>query len=115
MVPAIQPSSMPPRVMMIGKRSISRMMIWLPPTMMGMLTSRPKMTSASSCFSPAPCAAAAMATTLSMLITRSATITVLMAVHSLSLDWMLPCSSSSSGAISLTPIHSSSSAPMNFR
>ncbi len=56
-----------------------------------------------------------MAITLSMLITRSATMMVLTAPHSLSLPWMLSCPSSSSGAISLTPIQSSSSPPTSFR
>ena len=45
MPPAIHPSSMPPMVMTMGKRSISRMTIWLPQMMMGTLTSRPKITS----------------------------------------------------------------------
>ena len=45
MPPAIQPSSMPPRVMTIGNRSISLMTSWLPQTMIGTLTSRPKTTS----------------------------------------------------------------------
>ena len=56
-----------------------------------------------------------MAITLSMLITRSATMTVRTATHSLSELAMLPCASSSSGSSSFTPIHSSSSAPTTFR
>ena len=113
MPPAIQPSSMPPKVMMNGKRSISLMTSWLPQTMIGIEISRPSTTSRNEC-SPAFCAAPAMAITLSTLITRSATMMVLMAASSLS----LPCTSpwpSSSGASSFTPIHTSSSAPTNLR
>ncbi len=46
--------------------------------------------------------------TLSTLITKSATMMVFTADQSLSLAWMLACPSSSSGASSFTPIHSSS-------
>ncbi len=57
--------------MMIGNRSISLMTSWLPQTMMGMLTSRPKITSGIVWPSwPALPAAPAMAITLSMLITE---------------------------------------------
>ena len=115
MVPAIQPSSMPPMVMMSGKRSISLMTSWLPQTMIGMLITRPKMTNGISWWSAAPWAAPAMAMTLSMLITRSATMMVLMAASSLSLALMLPWSSSGSGASSLMPIQTSSTAPASFR
>ena len=44
-VPAIQPSSIAPRVMIVGNRSISLITNWLPQTMMGMLTRMPKITS----------------------------------------------------------------------
>ena len=37
---------MPPSVMIIGKRSISLITIWLPQTMIGIDTKRPKTTSA---------------------------------------------------------------------
>ena len=92
---------------------MSLMTSWLPQTMMGMEISRPSTTSRTWC-SPEFCAAPAMAITLSTLITRSATMMVLMAASSLS----LPATSlwpSSSGAMSFTPIHTSSSAPTTLR
>ena len=58
---------------MIGKRSISLITSWLPQTMIGMLTSRPKITSGMLWSPPALSAAPAIAITLSRLITRSAT------------------------------------------
>ena len=115
MPPAIQPSSMPPSVMMMGKRSISRMISWLPQMMMGTLTSRPNTTSGISCSPPAAWAAPAMAMTLSMLITRSAMMTVRTATQSRSELAMLPWASSSSGSSSLMPIQKSSTAPTSFR
>ena len=78
MPPAIQPSSMPPSVMMIGKRSISLITSWLPQTMIGIETSMPKITSTMRAGARG-LAAPAMAMTLSRLITRSATMMVLMA------------------------------------
>ncbi len=101
--------------MMAGKRSISLITIWLPQTMIGMLTSTPKITSAMPWPLPDASAAPAIAMTLSTLITKSATITVLTAPHSLSLPSMLACPSSCSGTSSLTPIQTSSSAPTIFR
>ena len=113
MVPAIQPSSMPPTTMIAGKRSISLITSWLPQTMIGIETSRPKITRPIWCC-PALSAAPAMAMTLSTLITRSATITVFTAAQSLSEAWMSPWPSSS-GASSLTPIHTSRMAPTSLR
>jgi hypothetical protein len=55
-----------------------------------------------------------MPITLSRLITKSATMTVFTAAHNLSLAWMLPCASSSSGSSSFTPIQTSSSAPISL-
>ena len=101
--------------MMIGKRSISLMTSWLPQMMIGIDTSRPKMTSGILWSPPAPSAAPAIAMTLSRLITKSATMTVFTAAHNLSLAWMLLCASSCSGNSSLMPIQNSSAAPTIFR
>ncbi len=114
-VPAIQPSNIAPSVMIDGKRSIRRITNWLPQTMIGMLTTMPKITSAMLWSPPADSAAPAMAITLSRLITKSATITVLTAPHKRSLPLMSAWPSPCSGSSSLTPIHSSSSAPANLR
>ena len=92
----------------MGKRAIKRMKIWLPTTTMGML-----MTSPNTMSGPLPFAAAATATTLSRLITRSATMIVHTAVSSRSLAWTL-CSLPSSWAMSLTPIHSNSAPPTSL-
>ena len=77
--------------------------------MIGMLIRMPKTTSAM-----LPLAAPATAITLSRLMTASATMMVLIAPISVLLPATLACPSSSSAVSSLTPIHSSSSAPTTF-
>ncbi len=70
-------------------------MIWLPKTMNGTDTSRPKMMSPVRWLGSACSAAPAIAITLSRDITKSATMIVLIAASSLSLAWTLPCPPSS--------------------
>ena len=77
-------------VMMIGKRCIIFRMMALPPMMIGTLSSSPKTTSAM-----LPLAAAAMATELSRLITKSAMMIVRIASIRLVDCLMVPSSSSS--------------------
>ena len=72
--PATQPSRAAPRAMMTGKRSISFRIRVLPKMISGMLMTRPKTSRGT-----LPLAAAATPTTLSRLMTRSATTMVLMA------------------------------------
>ena len=82
----------------------------LPKMIIGMLKSRPTISSSQS-----PLAAAAIAMTLSRLITASATMMVRAAAHRLPRCSPGCCGSSSSGRISLTAIQSSSPAPISFR
>ena len=71
------------------------------------------MTSPSASNSTLPFAAAATATTLSRLITKSATTIVLIAAHRWSAGFT--SASSDSGSSSLTAIHSSKMPPVSFR
>ena len=104
--PPTQPIRPAPNQMMIGKRSISLIMSWLPKMTKGMLMAKPRISKVM-----LPLAAAATAITLSRLITRSATRIVRMAAIK-PLCLFSPSSSSSSPSLSnCTPIQSSKMPP----
>ncbi|CFV94070.1 Uncharacterised protein [Bordetella pertussis] len=96
--PAMKPSSAAPTQTMMGKRSITLSNSALPNMTSGMLMARPSTSSVVS-----PMAAAATATTLSRLMTRSAIMMVRIATSSEPWPFSAP-SSSPSGSSSDTPI-----------